>query len=182
MMLARTNNVGLFLGYNNAAAALGGERAAGIVISAQGDFCARLIHEGNGCGTFSGTTVSGNYTNSAGGRGAFSGSQKANSGPFRFSAGYYRGTYAGSCAGNLEALIAADGTMLLYQVDPNTSSNDAGLDVLAANGTFTVATPKGQHFSGTLNSVNFTITGTYIHGCNSEGFGNFTLTRSEKVN
>jgi len=181
MLFARTNNVGTFLGYNTRAGALGGERATGISIAPDGNFCARLIGEGNACGTFSGATVSGNFTNSANGRGTFSGNQKSNGGAFRFSAGFYRGTYSGSCAGNLEAIIAADGTMILYQAS-SSSDNDAGMVTIAGNGSFTVATPKGQHFTGTLNSVNLIMSGSYIHGCNSEGFGTFSLSRVEKVN
>jgi hypothetical protein len=111
-----------------------------------------------------------------------SGSQKPNNGIFRFAAGYYQGPYTGYCDGNLEAILSPDGTMIIYQPGSLTFDDDAGMAPVAANGSFTIATAKGEHFSGTVNSVSLTISGSFVHGCDGLGFGTFTLTRTEKLN
>jgi len=102
-------------------------------------------------------TVNGRVTSSP-----LKGTHKTDAGKYSVNAGYYSGSYSGSASGTIQAIIASDGSLILYSVsnDPN-DEGDGGTATLAATGNFSVSTVKGVKMNGTFDFVNNTITGTY---------------------
>src|SRR5207253_10262667 len=126
-------------------------------------------------------SVSGTVTNSAAQSATINGILKPNVGPFQASAGLYSGTYSDACFGTLKAILAADGTFILF-VSDTTGVTDGGIIPINSNGSFTVATLRGSHFNGTLNPASRSIVGMYAHGiCDGISPGPFSMSRVEKV-
>jgi len=176
MVFVRTNDTFAMIGTTTLSP---GEYANSLPISSDNRYYGPLLTGRTGLLAFTDRAVSGSLSNLASRTGAIVGALKANAGPFQTSAGIYSGTFSGACTGTVVAIVSADGTIYLYATDPR--GPDAGSTVI--NGTsFTVATPRGTHYTGTLTVSLHRIGGTILHACDGvSGFGNFTMNRTEKV-
>jgi len=177
-LFVRTNDTVALVGYSNAGH---GEFSNALPIGINNQYAGNLLAGRTGALTFTATRVSGFLTNGAARTATVTGVLKSDVGPLQSTAGLYTGSLAGaSCAGTLTVILIADGTVLLYV--SYAGSTDGGLAAVTGN-SFTVATPRGAHFTGTIISARIpSITGSFVHGCaDGTGFGNFTVSRAEKV-
>jgi hypothetical protein len=182
MIFARTNDTLALVGTDSA---LGGIFANALGVSGNSQCCGTLFANRVGCLAFTSNSISGSLSNGASRVGTISGTLSSNSGQFQPAAGLYSGGFAvfdgADCDGTLKAILAPDGTFYLYVVYPS-GLTDGGSIVIAAGGGFTVLTPRGSHFTGTLNISQRAIFGSFTHGCDSNtGTGPFSLSRSEKL-
>jgi len=116
-------------------------------------------------GTFGAGTVSGTYTHedSEGIAGTFSGTIKSSTGIQQANTGYYSGTYGGALAGNIYALLAADGTLFFYTLS-STDADGAGTGTVNAGNSFSGTSFGGLTVTGTLDPTTQVIAGSYSSG------------------
>jgi hypothetical protein len=126
-------------------------------------------------GTFTDSAVSGNFTNSVGQTGTFSGSRKSDTGIHSGDVGYYSGSYNGYKTGSAYLIVAADGTAFFFTTD---SSGDGGGygTINAGNGFSATTVPDGLTVTGTLNQATHVISGSYKSGGTT--LGNFSVSRT----
>jgi hypothetical protein len=177
-LFARTNDTVSLIGYNNS---LHGEFSDALPVGINNQFFGNLLAGRTGVLTFTPSRVSGSVTNGATRTATINGILKSDVGPYQNVAGHYTGNLvAASCAASLHVIVIADGTIFLFVAFGATT--DGGVAAITSN-SFSVATPRGAHYNGTISvSGTPSISGNFIHGCDDNtGFGNFTMTRSEKV-
>ena len=175
-LFARTNDTVALVGSSSISA---GEFANSLPVGTDNQYCGPLLTGRTGCIALTSNTVSGAVTNNGLQSGKInSGALMGNNGPFQTSAGLYSGTTRG-CIGIVQAILSADGSFFLYADDG--SGPDGGSAMIVGN-SFTVATPRGAHYAGTLNAAGKTIFGTVAHPpCGLAANQTFTMSRSEKV-
>jgi len=179
MLFARTNDTVALVGYSTSGTH--GEFADPLPIGASNRYAGNLLASRTGLLILSSNNVSGSVSNGASRTGNIGGVLKPNVGPFQNSAGLYSGTYSDACFGTLKGVLAADGTFILF-VSDTTGVTDGGIIRINSNGSFTVATLRGSHYTGTLNPATRTMTGNYVHGiCDGFSPGSFSMSRTEKV-
>jgi len=179
MLFARTNDSLALVGYSTSGTH--GEFADPLPVGTNNLYAGNFLASRTGTLILTSNSVSGTVTNGPAQSARINGILKPNVGPFQASAGLYSGTYSDACFGTLKAILAADGTFILF-VSDNTGVTDGGLIGINSNGSFTVATLRGSHYTGTLNQSSRTITGQYAHGiCDGFSPGSFSMSRTEKV-
>jgi hypothetical protein len=175
-LFARTNDTVALVGSGSTSA---GEFANSLPIGTNNQYCGPLFTGRMGCITLSSNKVIGNVTNNGAQSGTIKGALLGSSGPFQTSAGLYSGTTR-FCTGQVQAILSADGTLFLFANDDG-AGPDGGSAVITGN-SFTVATPRGAHYSGTLNQATRTIVGTVDHDpCGLPGGVTFSMSRLEKL-
>jgi len=176
-LFARTNDTVALVGSGSTSP---GEYANSLPIGTNNQYCGPLLTGRTGCITLSSNKVTGSVTNNSAQSGTVSsGALLGSSGPFQTSAGLYSGTIR-SCTGQVQAILSADGTFFLFANDDG-AGPDGGSAVITGN-SFTVATPRGAHYSGTLNQATKTIVGTVDHDpCGLTAGVSFSMSRSEKL-
>lgn len=115
------------------------------------------------------STISGSTTDT-GATGTFDGGRLTFIGPIVFRSstnsvlsGYFSGSLTGRAASSLTAIVAPDGTLTLYATD-GASFRDAGSGLVSSTGAFTVVTPAGNRFVGTIDPVTGFLSGTLSGG------------------
>jgi len=177
LLFARTNDTVALLGTTSMSP---GEYANSLPIGINNRYAGALLTGRTGLLSFTSNTVSGSLSNGTSRTGAIAGALKANSGIFQGSAGIYTGSLSGACGGTIRLALCADGTLYLY-ISDNGAAPDGGSTVLTSP-SFTVLTPRGTHYFGTLNNSTRTINGTFSHGCASaQDPGSFFTSRGEKL-
>src|SRR5258706_427138 len=174
--MAATGAVAL-VGYD---AGVEGAFANALGVGTNNQSCGALFANRTGCLSFTPNSVSGSVSNGASRVGSVSGTLKANSGTYQPAAGIYSGSFSvfdgADCDGTLKAILAPDGTISLYILYASGLS-DGGIAV-TSSGAFTVATPRGSHFTGAISISQRLISGQFIHGCdNAMCGGPLTFTR-----
>jgi len=178
-VLLRSNGLAYAVGYNTPQDE--GMYASGFSVAMNGTFNTQTSQGGRVAGTFTPTAVSGNFTNSTGQTGTYSGNRKSDTGTLAANAGYYAGTYSGLYQGSAFAVVAADGSVFFYTIDnpasPTADGDGGGYGTISAANSFSGTTvPLGLTVLGTLNPTTKVISGTYRSG--STTLGNFSVTRS----
>jgi hypothetical protein len=186
-LFVRTNDTFALIGYTAQAPNTTGrgEFSNSLGIGTDNSFAGTLLAGRSATVRFAFTNVSGTLTNvSPKPNGAISGYLNTSGGPLQNAAGFYSGSFNGSCSGTLKAIVTADRTIFMY-IDDTIGGNDGGVSPILTDNSFQIIGVKGSgpHYTGTVNPITRIISGSYIHGkCDGGvGFGAFTLTRQEKV-
>jgi hypothetical protein len=109
-------------------------------------------------------------TNDTGVSGTFDGGRLTFIGPVVFRtasssipSGYFSGSLSGRAASSLTAIVAPDGTITIHATDGG-SFRDAGSGLVSSTGAFSVVTPSGNRFTGTVDPASGFLTGTLTGG------------------
>jgi hypothetical protein len=186
-LFVRTNDTFALIGYTALVPGStgGGEFSSSLSIGTNNRFSGNLLAGRPAAVNFAFNRITGTITNAAPKPvGNISGFLNTSAGPLQNAAGFYSGTFNGSCSGTLKAIVTADRTITMY-IDDTVGGNDGGVATILSDNSFQVIGVKGSgpHYTGTVNPITRIISGSYIHGkCDPAGaFGAFTLTRQEKV-
>jgi hypothetical protein len=175
-VMVRSNQTGVVVGYNTIQDE--GVYQDGFVVSPAGGFNFVTTEAGQVTGTFTSGGISGQFTNSLGAPGGFSGSREPDSGIHGTDAGYYVGTYSGFLSGTARVIVVADGTLFFFTSDGTVNGEGGGFGLInAANQVSGTTVPDILTIAGTFNPTTKTVSGTYSFG--GSQLGTFTVTRTE---
>jgi uncharacterized repeat protein (TIGR03803 family) len=150
---------------------------ANFLVPPSGAFTDDAIQGGAASGSFTATSVSGNYLDYTNGDiGAFSGSRKPDTGIQQTNAGFYSGTFGGAASGTAYAVLAADGTGFFYTQETPTNTAGGFGTVDAGNNVLATTVPNDVSIAGTLNPTNHVISGSY--SLDGTPLGTFSITRT----
>ena len=172
-LMVRSNGLAYIVGYNTPQDE--GVFASGFSVTANGTFYTATAQGGKVGGGITPGAVSGNFTNSTGQTGSYSGNRQPDTGIHASDVGYYAGTYNGFRTGSAYAIVAADGSIFFFTTDA--SGDGGGFGTINAANTFSGTTvPDNLPVTGTLNPTTHVLSGTYSSG--GMFLGNFTVTRT----
>ena len=145
-------------------------------------------------GTFTATSVTGQFVTSDGSVGNFAGSKISNIGFLRTAGGYYKGSLSGvvfangvpqfSTSGNLFAIVGANGTTFGFGVASGGGeiAETGGFFSINSGGTMSGTLLDGTIINGSINTTNLTANGTFsvsfvINGILVVHSGTWSVTR-----
>jgi hypothetical protein len=171
-MMVRTNGQGVVVvGYNSPQGE--GVYAASYLVANNGGFSVNIQEGGTASGALTTGDVTGNFTDSTGGTGDFSGTRKPDTGIQQANAGYYTGTFSGLYSGSVYAVLAADGTIFFYTYS-SPGNDGGGFGTIDAENSFSATTvPDNLTVTGTLNPTTHVISGSY--GLSGTPLGTYSL-------
>ncbi|HEX5398505.1 MAG TPA: immunoglobulin domain-containing protein [Verrucomicrobiae bacterium] len=171
--MVRSNGTAYVVGYNGLQD--DGVFAANFSVALNGAFHMITAQGDKTGGTFTGNAVSGNFTNSVGQTGTFSGSRKPDTGIHSADVGYYSGSYSGVYSGSAYIILAADGTAFFFTT--GSSGDGGGYGTINSANSFSATTvPDGLTVTGTLNQTTHIISGSYKSGGTT--LGSFSVART----
>jgi List-Bact-rpt repeat protein/VPS62-like protein/thrombospondin type 3 repeat protein/WD40 repeat protein len=127
-------------------------------------------------GTCNELNFSGSFSNDAAGNGTFTSSKLTTTGQFDAVDGWYTGTVAGDTEGTVDGFLSAEDSLFFYIEGTNSlfgNIEDGGWLTVQSNGSFTGTTINGVDFTGTVDTLTGTISGTYQNTSVSQS-GTFT--------
>jgi hypothetical protein len=172
-VMLRSNGLTYVVGYNSPQT--NGVFATNFSVALNGAFQTTTAEGGLVSGTFTTNAVSGNFTNSLGQPGSYSGNRMADTGTHAADVGYYSGTYSGALTGSAYAIIAADGTTFFFTSGSTGEGGGYGTNN-AANSFSATTVPDGIAVTGTLNQATHVLSGSY--SLSGTTLGPFSLTRT----
>jgi hypothetical protein len=171
--MVRSNGTAYVVGYNGLQD--DGVLAQNFPVAINGVFYTTTTQSGKVGGTFTDSAVSGNFTNSVGQTGTFSGNRKSDTGIHAADVGYYSGSYNGYKTGSAYMIVAADGTAFFFTTD--SSGDGGGYGTVSAGNSFSATTvPDSLTVTGTLSQATHVLSGSYFSGTTK--LGNFSVSRT----